>query len=146
MWHNTYTVSFLSHIAGDRQLIRFEGLTGAAPGNHIERGFSRTTLRGIFKGEQRSKRLHSWDAFAVLLNNFFKEFIYLFGERGREGERERNINVWLPLPWTPLGAWATTQACALTGNRTLCHFRLQPTLNPLSDTRKGIYSFYGDLI
>ena len=146
MWHNTYTVSFLSHIAGDRQLIRFEGLTGAAPGNHIERGFSRTTLRGIFKGEQRSKRLHSWDAFAVLLNNCFKEFIYLFGERGREGERERNINVWLPLPWTPLGASATTQACALTGNRTLCHCRLQPTLNPRSATRKGIYSFYGDLI
>ena len=88
MWHSTYTVSFLSHIAGDRQLVRFEGLTGAAPGNHIERGFSRKTLRGIFKGEQRSKRLHSWDAFAVPLHNFLKEFLYLFRERGREGERE----------------------------------------------------------
>ena len=30
---------------------------------------------------------------------FFKDFIYLFLERGegREKERERNINVWLPL-------------------------------------------------
>ena len=27
---------------------------------------------------------------------FFKKYFYLFLERG-EGERERNINVWLPL-------------------------------------------------
>ena len=33
----------------------------------------------------------------------FKDFIYLFLNRGegREKERERNINVWLPLAWTP---------------------------------------------
>ena len=37
-------------------------------------------------------------------------------ERGREGERERNINVWLPLAYPVLGTWPTTQACALTGN------------------------------
>ena len=51
---------------------------------------------------------------------FFKYFIYLFLERGtgREKERERNINVWLPLMWPPLGTWPATQACALTGNRT----------------------------
>ena len=34
---------------------------------------------------------------------FLKDFIYLFLERG-EG-RERNINVWLPLIWPPLGTW-----------------------------------------
>ena len=28
---------------------------------------------------------------------FFKDFIYLFLEEGREKERERNINVWLSL-------------------------------------------------
>ena len=35
--------------------------------------------------------------FYILL--FFKDFVYLFFERGegREEERERNINVWLPL-------------------------------------------------
>ena len=54
---------------------------------------------------------------------FFKELyffflIYVFLERGREGERERNISVWLSLTWSPLGTWSTTQACALTGNRT----------------------------
>ena len=34
--------------------------------------------------------------------NLFKDFIYLFLERGegREKERERNINVWLPLATT----------------------------------------------
>ena len=49
-----------------------------------------------------------------------KDFIYLFLERGqgREKERERNINVWLLPMWPLLGTWPTTQACALTGNRT----------------------------
>ena len=35
---------------------------------------------------------------------------------GREKERERNINVWLPLTHPLLGTWPATQACALTGN------------------------------
>ena len=62
----------------------------------------------------------------LLLNCRFVCFLrfYLVLERGegREKERERNINVWLPLTWPPLGTWPTTQACALTGN---------PTSNPL---------------
>ena len=52
---------------------------------------------------------------------FFKDFLYLFLERGegKEKERERNINVWLPLTWPLLGTWPVgTQACALTGTRT----------------------------
>ena len=55
---------------------------------------------------------------------FFKDFIYLFLERGegREKERERNISVWLPLMWPTLGTWPETQACALNGN---------PISNPL---------------
>ena len=44
--------------------------------------------------------------------------LFIFRERGREGERERNINVWLPLMWPLLGTWPATQACALTGNQT----------------------------
>ena len=49
---------------------------------------------------------------------FFKDFIYLFLERGegKEKERERNINVWLLLQCPLLGTWPATQACALTGN------------------------------
>ena len=46
---------------------------------------------------------------------FFLKRFYLFLERGREGERERNINVWLPLMWPPLGTWPT---CVLDGNQT----------------------------
>ena len=50
--------------------------------------------------------------------NFFKFFIYLFLERreGREKDRERNINVWLPLTHPLQGTWPSTQAYALTGN------------------------------
>ena len=51
---------------------------------------------------------------------FFKDFIYLFLEtgEGREKEKKRNINVWLPLMWPPLGTWPSTQTCALTENQT----------------------------
>ena len=51
---------------------------------------------------------------------FLKDFIYLFLERGegKEKERARNIIVWLPLVCLLLETWPTTQACALTGNRT----------------------------
>ena len=71
-------------------------------------------------------------------NNIFKEFIYLFfRERGREGERERNINVWLPLARPQLGTWPATQACALAGNRTSDTLVHRPVLNPLSYTSQG---------
>ena len=46
----------------------------------------------------------------------FLDFVYLFLEKGREKERARSINVWLPLECLQLGTWPTTQACALTGN------------------------------
>ena len=51
---------------------------------------------------------------------FFKDFIYPFLQRGegKEKERERNINVWLPLMCPLLGTWPTTQACGPTGNQT----------------------------
>ena len=35
-----------------------------------------------------------------------------------EKERERNISMWLALLCPQLGTWPTTQACALTGDRT----------------------------
>ena len=46
--------------------------------------------------------------------------MYLFLEKreGREKERERNISVWLPLTWSPVGTTPASQACALTGNQT----------------------------
>ena len=48
---------------------------------------------------------------------FFQDFIYLLLKRGegREKERERNINVFLPLTGPP--PCTTTQACALIGKQ-----------------------------
>ena len=51
--------------------------------------------------------------------------------------RERNINVWLPLEYPPLGPQPATQACALTGNRIGDPLVLRPMLNPLSYTSQG---------
>ena len=74
----------------------------------------------------------------------FKDFIYLFLEReaGREKDKERNINVWLPLARPALGTWPTTQACALTGNRTSDPLVCRLVLSPLSCTSRGIDQFY----
>ena len=81
----------------------------------------------------------SW---VLLLEKLFfkKDFIYLFLERGegREKESEGNINVWLPLTCPPLGTWPATQACALTGNRTINPLLCRLVLNPLSHTSLGL--------
>ena len=61
-------------------------------------------------------------------------FYFIFRERGREGEKARNINVWLPLACPLRGTWPATQACALTGNRT---WFAGSMLNPLSHTTQG---------
>ena len=69
----------------------------------------------------------------------FKDFIYLFLERGegKEKERERNINMWLLLMHPPLGTQPTTQACALTGNRTGNPLIYRSVLTPLWYTSQG---------
>ena len=54
----------------------------------------------------------------VVIESFFKDFIYLFLEKGeaKEEAREINSNVRLPLTLSQQGTWPATQACALTGN------------------------------
>ena len=42
---------------------------------------------------------------------FLRFYLFIFRQRGgREKEKERNINVWLPLTRPLLGTWSTTQA------------------------------------
>ena len=62
-------------------------------------------------------------------------FIY-FLERGegKEKEREKNRNVWLPL--------TCPQACALTGNGTGDHLVRRLALNALSYTSQGFFRFF----
>ena len=67
----------------------------------------------------------------------FKDFIYLFLERGKGKGRERNINVWLSLVCPPLDTWPATQACALNWESNQQPFGLQLVLSPLSYTSQG---------
>ena len=78
---------------------------------------------------------------------FFKDFIYLFVERGegRKKERERNINVWLPLTHHLLGTWPATQACAVTGYWTSNPLVHRLALNPLSHISQVHSSFFAVL-
>ena len=48
----------------------------------------------------------------------FKDFIYLFSERGREGEREGEKHQSVASCTPPTGDLVATQACALARNRT----------------------------
>ena len=73
----------------------------------------------------------------MLLKNAFnrkdKFQDYSFRER-REGERGRNISVWLLLMRPLPGTWSAIQACALTENRTDDALVLRLALSPLSHT------------
>ena len=71
--------------------------------------------------------------------------MYVCREKGREGERERNINVWLPFPCPQLGTWPATQECALTGNRTSNPLVCRPMLNPLSYISQGYLVIFNQM-
>ena len=78
--------------------------------------------------------------FVTIVTLFFKDFIYLFLERGegREKERGKNINVWLPLKHPLLETWPATQACALTGNRTGDPLVHRPALKSTEPHQPGL--------
>ena len=60
--------------------------------------------------EKQGPQVRTKNIQVVSFTFFFKDFIY-FLERGegREKERERNINVWLPLVHLLLGTWPAAQ-------------------------------------
>ena len=71
--------------------------------------------------------------------SIFKRFyLFIFRQKWREGEREKSINVWLPLMRPLLGTLPTTQECALIGNQTSDPLVCRPSLNPLSHTSQSI--------
>ena len=74
--------------------------------------------------------------------DFFKDFIYLFLERGlgREKDRKRNIER-LPLTYPQLGTSLATQACVLPGNQTSDLSVCKLVLHPLSHTSQGSENF-----
>ena len=81
--------------------------------------------------------------FIQFLIVFWKWFyLFIFRERGREGERGRETSMCGCLSRAPsLGTWPATQACALTGNWTSDPLLLRPVLNPLSYTSQGYILF-----
>ena len=81
---------------------------------------------------------------------FLRYHLFIFRERGREGEREGerrhcvvafHIVVAARLEHPLLGTWPTTQACALTRNPTNNPLVCRLALSPLSDTSQGWASF-----
>ena len=75
----------------------------------------------------------------VLYHNFKKDFIYLFLERGREGEG--NTNVWLPLARPLLGNLTSNPGmCPRLGMGTCDPLICRPALNPLSHTSQGYFT------
>ena len=81
--------------------------------------------------------LGCWSMWWTWRQLFFRFYLFLERGEGREKERERNTNVWLPLTCPQLGTWPTIQACALTGNQTSNTLVPRPALNPLSHTSQG---------
>ena len=70
--------------------------------------------------------------------NLFKRFYFFISrERGREGERETSMCSCL-LHTPHWGTWPTTQACALSRNRTSSPLVYRLVLSPLSHTSWGL--------
>ena len=62
-------------------------------------------------------------------------YLFIFRERGREGEREGEKPQGAVASHAPLlGTWPATQACALTGNQSSDPLVCRPKINPLRYT------------
>ena len=69
---------------------------------------------------------------------FLRLYLFIFRERGREGEREGEKHQCVVASHAPLlGTWSATQTCVLTGNQTSDPLVRRPVLNPQSYTSQG---------
>ena len=118
---------------------------GAQQASSSQKAFQKLSRRG--EGGQecscKGSTMIFWE-FSYSPSYFLKRF-YLFilqrGE-GREKEKGRNINVWLPLMCPLSGTRPTTQACVLTGNHTGDPLICTLAPNPLSHTSQGPFLFF----
>ena len=81
-----------------------------------------------------------WISYCFLKLHLKKNFIYLFLDPGaaRDKERERNINVWLPLMCSLLGTRPGAQACALDWELNWGPFDLQADSQPTEPHQSGL--------
>ena len=71
---------------------------------------------------------------------FLNIYLFIFRERGKDGEREGEKHQCVVALMCPLlGTCPATQACALTGNWTGNPLVCEPSFNPLSHTKQGIF-------
>ena len=73
----------------------------------------------------------------VPMSFIFKDFMYLFLEKGKGREKDRSMNVWLPVARPSLGTWPAIQTYVLTGSRIGDPLVLRLALSPLSHARQG---------
>ena len=72
---------------------------------------------------------------------FFRFHLFIFRQRGREEDREREKHQCVVASRvTPTGYWPKTQACALTGDPTSDPLVCKPVLNSLSHTSQTYLS------
>ena len=118
-----------------------------------EKGFlQRQCMSSLAKSQSLKKMIRShfsvshffifknFSCFIVYISRiFFLVLVIYFLERGegRGKERERKINVWLPLTCSPLGTWPTTQVCAPDWESNRQPLGLQACAQSTSDTSQG---------
>ena len=88
-----------------------------------------------------------WPRQSVLNYFCFKDFIYLFLDRGEGWEKESEKYPCVVASGTPpTGTWPETQICDLTWNGTGDLLVHRPVLNPLSHTNQGSVKLFFNFI
>ena len=113
---------------------------------------SHSPLSRLFLSNSQSSYHFIHKCFSMISKRklFFFKILFIFREMGREEERGRNIEVrercikQVPLVHPHPGTGPTTQACALTGNRTgdlpLCG-KMPNQLSPTAQGTKWLFYF-----